>query len=146
MSGDWEYALEIPDNSLAPRVARRVLRLILEEHGEEQLTDTAELLASELVTNAHRHAKGGASVRVKRVGERLRVSVWDGNPELPVFDGAPTPAPEAEAGRGLGLVRLCADSYGGFSLGAGAFGVGGKLIWFELGRGGGAGGSPIFVP
>ncbi|MET9295777.1 ATP-binding protein [Streptomyces sp. NPDC003077] len=134
MTSDWDYALEIPDHPRAPRIARHVLRLILEEHGEQQFADTAELLTSELVTNAHRHARGSASVRVKRIGERLRVSVWDGNPELPALDAAPPPDLGAEDGRGLGLVRLCADSYGGFSLGTGTLGTGGKLIWFELGE------------
>ncbi|WP_221773170.1 LLM class flavin-dependent oxidoreductase, partial [Streptomyces sp. WAC 06725] len=88
MSGGWEYAFEMSDNPLAPRIARRVVRLVLEEHGEAGLVDGAELLASELIANSYRYAEGPASVRVKRVGARLRVSVWDGNPELPIFGAA----------------------------------------------------------
>ncbi len=148
MSGGWEYAFEMSDNPLAPRIARRVVRLVLEEHGEAELVDGAELLASELIANSYRYAEGPASVRVKRVGARLRVSVWDGNPELPVFGAASVAGPAAEAGRGLGLVRLCAESFGGFAYGAGALGSGGgKVMWFELGEGcplgGGDGGSGL---
>ncbi|WP_030185553.1 ATP-binding protein, partial [Streptomyces capuensis] len=120
MSGGWEYAFEMSDNPLAPRIARRVVRLVLEEHGEAGLVDGAELLASELIANSYRYAEGPASVRVKRVGARLRVSVWDGNPELPIFGTASVAGPAAEAGRGLGLVRACAESFGGFAYGAGA--------------------------
>ncbi|KOT97872.1 hypothetical protein ADK46_04185, partial [Streptomyces rimosus subsp. rimosus] len=122
MSGGWEYAFEMSDNPLAPRIARRVVRLVLEEHGEAGLVDGAELLASELIANSYRYAEGPASVRVKRVGARLRVSVWDGNPELPIFGTASVAGPAAEAGRGLGLVRACAESFGGFAYGAGALG------------------------
>ncbi|WP_106962972.1 ATP-binding protein, partial [Streptomyces rimosus] len=124
MSGGWEYAFEMSDNPLAPRIARRVVRLVLEEHGEAGLVDGAELLASELIANSYRYAEGPASVRVKRVGARLRVSVWDGNPELPIFGTASVAGPAAEAGRGLGLVRACAESFGGVAYGAGALGSG----------------------
>ncbi|WP_341860594.1 hypothetical protein [Streptomyces flavidovirens] len=42
------------------------------------------------------------------------------------------PEPDGSTGgRGLLLVQLCADNWGGFSVGAG---LGGKLLWFELGR------------
>ncbi|UQA94591.1 ATP-binding protein [Streptomyces halobius] len=103
------------------------------QYGERELVETAELLASELVANA-RNSAGPAHVRVKRCGTRLRVSVWDTNPALPVLEGAH--GREGDAGDGLGLIRLCADSYGGFSLGeSGALGAGGKLIWFELTEG-----------
>ncbi|MFH8403164.1 ATP-binding protein [Streptomyces sp. NPDC018019] len=135
MSGGWEYAFEMSDHPRAPRVARRVVRLVLEEHGETELADGAELLASELIANSHRYAQGPANVRVKRIGARLRVSVWDGNPELPIFGAAAVAGPAAEAGRGLGLVRLCAESFGGFAYGSGALGSGGgKVMWFELGE------------
>ncbi|MEU2788406.1 ATP-binding protein [Streptomyces sp. NPDC007100] len=134
MPSDWDYAFEMPDHPRAPRVARRVVRLVLEEHGERELIDQAELLASELIANSHRYAKGPANVRVKRIGARLRVSVWDGNPDLPSFGTAAVSGPGDEAGRGLGLVRLCAESYGGFAYGSGALGSGGgKVMWFELG-------------
>ncbi|MFK4147184.1 hypothetical protein [Streptomyces sp. NPDC004065] len=45
--------------------------------------------------------------------------------------------PDAERGRGLLILDLLADAWGGCSLGESLFGVGGKTIWFELVLGGG---------
>lgn len=128
-SPEWDYTLQLPYDPRAPRIARRALRAILEEHGERHLLDTAELLTSELLTNSYRYAEGPASMRVRREGERLRVSVWDTNPDFPVHrrvDG------DAEGGRGMSLVRLCAADWGGVAIGDDLFGVGGKTMWFEL--------------
>ncbi|GAA0433862.1 ATP-binding protein [Streptomyces luteireticuli] len=136
LADDWEYTLQVPSDPMAPCIARRTLRTILEEHGFLELADTAELLTSELVTNAYRYSDGPASVRVRREGDRVRVAVWDTNPRLPVLDRVPSahgPDDEAERGRGLGLVQRCADSWGGFALRDQPQGLVGKLIWFELG-------------
>lgn len=48
----WEYTLYIPNDLRAVTVCRRTLRLILTMHGLIRLVDTAELLATELVSNA----------------------------------------------------------------------------------------------
>ncbi|MFI9720227.1 ATP-binding protein [Streptomyces sp. NPDC052396] len=133
LADDWEYTLQVPSDPMAPCIARRTLRTIFEEHGFLELADTAELLTSELVTNAYRYSDGPASVRVKRDGDRVRVAVWDTNPRMPSLDAAPRPDDEAEQGRGLGLVQWCADSWGGFTLRDQPQGLVGKLIWFELG-------------
>ncbi|MER5782355.1 ATP-binding protein [Streptomyces mobaraensis] len=132
LADDWEYTLQVPSDPMAPCIARRTLRTIFEEHGFLELADTAELLTSELVTNAYRYSDGPASVRVRRDGDRVRVAVWDTNPRMPALDVAPV-ADEAEQGRGLGLVQRCADSWGGFALRDQPQGLVGKLIWFELG-------------
>ncbi|MFF4408939.1 ATP-binding protein [Streptomyces sp. NPDC001262] len=141
LTDDWEYTLQVPPDPMAPCIARRTLRTIFEEHGFLELADTAELLTSELVTNAYRYSDGPASVRVKREGDRVRVAVWDTNPRLPALDtvSLPDAETEAEQGRGLGLVQWCADSWGGFALRDQPQGLVGKLIWFELGAGAGAG-------
>ncbi|AEW96701.1 MULTISPECIES: ATP-binding protein [Streptomycetaceae] len=39
---------------------------------------------------------------------------------------------DADGGRGLLLVRLCADDWGGHAIGDELFGVPAKVIWFEL--------------
>lgn len=44
-----------------------------------------------------------------------------------------SPRGDADGGRGLLLVRLCADNWGGYPLPADLFGQSGKLLWFELG-------------
>ncbi|WP_327354015.1 ATP-binding protein [Streptomyces sp. NBC_01304] len=137
----WSYALHLPHDPRAPRVARMTLRAALAGHGMPELLDTAELLTSEMVTNAYRHAKGAAAMRVRGgEGGRLRVGVWDSNPHIPPpFDRPSRPlrtapaADEDDGGRGLLLVRLWADDWGGYPLGDDLFGRGGKLLWFELG-------------
>lgn len=131
----WSYTIELPHDPLAPRIARRALRLILDEYGFHELCDTAELLTSELATNAYRYSSGPSSVRVSCSGGRLRVGVCDSNPQLPslevVYDEMYGDwVGESDGGRGLLLLVLCADAWDGYAveLDEGS----GKLIWFEL--------------
>ncbi|MFF4348033.1 ATP-binding protein [Streptomyces sp. NPDC001530] len=138
-SASWVYALQLPHDRLAPRIARATLRAVLAGHDLRQLTGTAELLTSELVTNAYRYSTGPATLRLRGLGRgRLRVSVWDANPHIPPpFDKNPGPVravpAEADGGRGLFLVCHYADAWGGYPLGDDLFGRGGKLLWCELG-------------
>jgi len=138
-SASWAYALQLPHDRLAPRIARATLRAVLAGYDLSQLADIAELLTSELVTNAYRHSAGPATLRLRALGEgRLRVSVWDANPHIPPpFDKNPGPLhpipAEADGGRGLFLVCHYADAWGGYPLGDDLFGRGGKLLWCELG-------------
>jgi anti-sigma regulatory factor (Ser/Thr protein kinase) len=94
------------------------------------LTDTAELLASELVTNAHQHSGGPFSLRLRAIEpHRLRLGVWDTNPEIPPLFKRPLsglPPGDAERGRGLHLVERYADSWGAYPLKCG-----GKILWVE---------------
>lgn len=139
----WSYLLRIPHDPRAPRVARMTLRAVLGGHGMDELLDTAELLACEMVTNAYRHSEGPATLRLRWMeGGWLRISVWDTNPQIPApFDkppGALRPAPhpvpvDQDSGRGLLLVRQCADNWGGYPLADELFGRSGKLLWCELG-------------
>lgn len=134
----WPYALHLPHDRLAPRVARMTLRAALASHGMADRVETAELLASELVTNAYRHSQGPAALRLRHMdGDWLRISVWDTNPHIPApFDRRRhltlTPPPDATTGRGLLLVQQYADNWGGYALGDDLFGRGGKLLWCEL--------------
>ncbi|MFJ8021071.1 ATP-binding protein [Streptomyces sp. NPDC096311] len=138
-SASWAYVLQLPHDPLAPHIARGTLRAVLAGHGMTQFTDTAELLTSELVTNAYQHSTGPATLRLRALGDtRLRVSVWDANPHIPPpFDEHPTPLHPvpATAGGGRGLFLVChyADAWGGYPLGGDLFGRGGKLLWCELG-------------
>ncbi|MFF5004624.1 ATP-binding protein [Streptomyces phaeochromogenes] len=137
----WTYALRLPHDPRAARVARMTVRAALKGHGMAEVLDAVELLTSELVTNAYRHTKGPTSLRLTAVGDgRLRVGVWDSSPHIPApFDEPPgdrvPPAPmDAEGGRGLLLVQEYASSWGGWPLGGDLLGRGaGKLLWFEVG-------------
>lgn len=105
--------------------ARRALRELLRHWGKPGRSEIAELLTSELVTNALVHTDHDA-VLTAVVGPRgLRVEVRDfvaRRPRLCVQD-----ADEGTHGRGLVLVQSLADAWGVRPHGVG------KAVWFELG-------------
>lgn len=130
-SEPWEYSLYIPNDVRAVTVSRRTLRLILTMHGLINLVDVAELLATELVSNAVRHTKGPAALRVRWAAGVLRIGAWDADPEPPEPPGALDQLAELEEdGRGLALVRACADLWGWQPLSR--HGNRGKYVWCEL--------------
>ena len=94
---------------------RHALVLDLEARGlPEQLIDEAEIVVSELVANAVRHATpladGTMRVKWKVRGTIVEIDVTDGGGTT-----APKPAPRAvwsPAGRGLRIVRSLAHEWG----------------------------------
>ncbi|MEU0220369.1 ATP-binding protein [Streptomyces sp. NPDC006265] len=126
----WEYTLYIPNDLRAVTVGRRTLRLILTMHGLIRLGDVAELLAAELVSNAVRHTKGPAALRVRWSAGVLRIGAWDADPEPPEPPGSFEQVADSEAGRGLALVRACSDLWGWQPLTRD--GNRGKYVWCEL--------------
>jgi anti-sigma regulatory factor (Ser/Thr protein kinase) len=141
VSPSWDYTLHLPRDPRAPGVARGALRLILAAHEIPDLTPTAELLAAELLTNSHRHTKGPYALRLRSAEPgRLRVAVWDTDPRVPPgfadADGpVRPPGPDAEGGRGLHLVRACANAWGASMPREPGAAKGGKLLWAECGGG-----------
>ncbi|MET7480943.1 ATP-binding protein [Streptomyces sp. NPDC005648] len=130
----WAYTLHLPRDPHAPGVGRATLRTVLAAHGLAELTATAELLASELLTNAHLHTEGPYCLRLRPMESgRLRVAVWDTDPRVPPGFAGSTHLPpgESEGGRGLHLVRACADSVGVSVLREWGASKGGKLLWAE---------------
>ncbi|MCG7210901.1 ATP-binding SpoIIE family protein phosphatase [Streptomyces arenae] len=119
---DVAYWTLDPDNA-APGRARRLTRQALATWDLDDLTDTAELLVSEIVTNAVRHASRPIGLRLLRT-EVLRCEVGDDVPQLPRLRRA---SPDEEHGRGLYLVNRLARRWGTTRLGTG------KNVWFELG-------------
>ncbi|MFE1834368.1 ATP-binding protein [Streptomyces sviceus] len=129
-STPWEYTLYIPNDLRAVTISRRTLRLILTMHGLIRLVDNAELLATELISNSLRHTKGPAALRVRWAAGVLRIGAWDADPEPPQPPAELSLLGEAEEGRGLALVRACADLWGWQPLARN--GNRGKYVWFEL--------------
>ncbi|MFI2777770.1 ATP-binding protein [Streptomyces sp. ALB3] len=131
----WAYTLQLPQDPRGPGIARATLRTVLLVHGMRDLIDTAELLAGELVTNAYRHSSAPYSLRLRGAGrDRVRVGVWDSNPVIPdpfARGGMDEPGAPAERGRGLQLVRECAESWGAYPIRGGLPGQGGKVLWVE---------------
>ncbi|NLT55159.1 MAG: ATP-binding protein [Actinomycetales bacterium] len=102
--------------------------------GVGRLADAAELLTSELVTNAVKAAAGAAFVdpqdpRLVRVWLRLVqgslvIEAWDPESDLPVMED---PAPGAESGRGLRIVDAVSNGWDHYEAGSG-----GKVVWCQL--------------
>lgn len=128
----WEYTLHVPHDARAIGIARSTLHAVLVRHGLADLLDTAALLATELLTNAYLHSDGPASLRLRWGGGTLRLGVWDLDPTPPDGDGQVADV-DRESGRGLLLVKVCADRWGWFLLGDDVFGARGKYVWCELG-------------
>ncbi|CQR60981.1 Regulatory Protein [Streptomyces leeuwenhoekii] len=104
--------------------ARRALRDLLRQWGRPGRSAVAELLTSELVTNALIHTDDDA-VLTATVGPRgVRVEVRDFVAGR-LRPSAPAPG-DATNGRGLVLLESLADAWG-----VRAHGVG-KSVWFEL--------------
>ncbi|MFE2069831.1 ATP-binding protein [Streptomyces sp. NPDC059467] len=127
----WEYTLTIPNDLRAVTVSRHTLRLVLTAHGLVRFLDVAELLATELVSNAVRHTKGPAALRVRwSPPGTLRIGAWDADPEPPEPPVPLGQVAEVEEGRGLALVRACSDLWGWQPLSR--YGNRGKYVWCEL--------------
>ncbi|MFE1270538.1 ATP-binding protein [Streptomyces sp. NPDC058758] len=98
------------ENAAWPYRLRRILRASLNCWQLSHLVETADLLLTELVTNAFLHADAPTvGVRVYRQGDLLMIEVNDGTPQ------GPLPRPTgllSEHGRGLVLVDALADSWG----------------------------------
>jgi anti-sigma regulatory factor (Ser/Thr protein kinase) len=93
-----------------PQRLRRLSRASLRHWGRPDLAETAELLLTELVTNALRHACGPEiGIRVYFQDDHLVIEVNDGSPAIPVPRCA---GPDDENGRGLFLVEALAASWG----------------------------------
>jgi serine phosphatase RsbU (regulator of sigma subunit)/anti-sigma regulatory factor (Ser/Thr protein kinase) len=103
--------------------ARRFAREALA--GERRMTiEDAELIVSELVTNAVLHGRAPATLRVSRTPEKVRVEVEDASRDLPVRMRS---SDEAMTGRGLDMIAALASSWG-VEVGP----TGGKIVWAEL--------------
>jgi anti-sigma regulatory factor (Ser/Thr protein kinase) len=117
--------IELEPSGTAPAQARRAVRRALNDQLSEDVTDTAELLVSELVTNAITHGTGTVTVSIDCAGDSLSVTVSDDDP------GEPLLQPErlmALGGRGLRMIESLASSWGVKP----RVGSPGKDVWFRL--------------
>lgn len=105
---------------------RRALRELMRHRCRTDAAEVAELLITELVTNALVHTDRGAEVSASLAAARLRVEVRDfaarrPRPYVPTAD-------DGTHGRGLVLVQELADDWGVDALAPDS----GKVVWFEL--------------
>jgi hypothetical protein len=122
--------------------ARLHAKLVLWEWGLDHLVETAELLVSEIVTNAVRVAVGPATGpgETERPGgvpsvwfwlaanrRNALIQVWDGSEETPSWHEVDL---EAESGRGLLLVERLSARWGTYT----PDGWTGKVVWAIVGE------------
>lgn len=120
--------LELPGTPVAPSVARLFIRNLCREWGADEVCDVAELLSSELVTNAVIHARSTVALEAAYDDASvLRIDVYDRSQDD--VDRTPKP-PEAgaEGGRGLAIVARLAFRWGVDPCSPG------KRVWFTLAK------------
>lgn len=77
VADEVELEVDLPRADIAPAVARRALRQAYAKHLDPDLLADAELLASELTSNALCHGHGGMTLRARLNDDRLKVEVVD---------------------------------------------------------------------
>lgn len=120
-------------SSESVKTGRDFTRITLGLWGMDALTDLAELIVSELVTNALRHgvpsarrAIAGNCIRLRLLAQApfVMCMVTDPGRGIPVLRDSD---PEAESGRGLTVVEACCVRWGWHLLDEG-----GKVVWALL--------------
>jgi len=118
-TGHPAYAQSLPCTAESVALARLSVTATLRAWGLEDLVDDARLIASELATNAIRHAtrynpdpaqRGRFRLKVERPGDHLvRISTFDRSRAVPrVVQASDT----AESGRGMAVVEALACRWG----------------------------------
>ena len=115
-------SFELPASATSARLARELVRGALTGF-ETHVVEIAELLVSELVTNAVAHARSAPVMRIEVTGDVVRVAVQDSAPGPVEVQEV---GQEALGGRGLLLVDSLAASWGWTPTGEG------KRVWFTL--------------
>jgi anti-sigma regulatory factor (Ser/Thr protein kinase) len=136
-SNPWPLQTHLSLGALPSAVscARGHVRSVALEWGLPDIADTAELLASELMTNAVQASERlriradlavVPVVRLWLISDKssLVIHVWDGNGEMPVRRDA---AIDEEGGRGLMLVESLGSDWGAYRKAAG------KVVWVMVG-------------
>jgi anti-sigma regulatory factor (Ser/Thr protein kinase) len=113
----------LPNAASSPAAARHVLAEALRDGCGSETIETAQLLLSEVVTNAVLHAQGEIHVSVACDGGRVRVEVADASRNAPAPRRA---SAHATTGRGMMLVDAIAAAWGVERRPPG------KVVWFEV--------------
>jgi len=111
-------------------------RQVLWEWKLDNLSEVAELLVSELATNAVQAAAGWeipVPIRLCLSSDKTRVliEVWDADPKPPrpkILDVDGMPPVEDEGGRGLFLVDTLSERWGWYPMRE----SNGKVVWAEI--------------
>jgi anti-sigma regulatory factor (Ser/Thr protein kinase) len=121
----WRASIDIPATLEGPAAARRIVRALLPAWQLPELKADAELIVTEIVTNAYRHAPGTDSFELEliRRTDGIRISLADGNSVRPMIAELRN---DAVSGRGMALVEALATGWGAEDH------HGGKRVWVDL--------------
>ena len=122
LAGDRVATLALSGDRRMARQARGFTRAKLREWGLTPLIDLAELLVSELVTNALTHTGHPRQLRLF-CDRSLTIEVADSDPRAPTVRGF---TDYEESGRGIRLVDELSHRWGSRTTRHG------KVVWFEL--------------
>jgi two-component sensor histidine kinase len=116
--------LSLPEGMSAPHKAREAVRAALSSWGlpHDELVSLGEMIVTELVTNAVRHAGGHAVLCMSADGNTVTLSVHDESPAPPA-----SREPDDYGGRGLHVVEALSTSYGYQQ-----YPEDGKSVWAQL--------------
>jgi anti-sigma regulatory factor (Ser/Thr protein kinase) len=115
---------EFPAEPAAPATARRFVADVLRSWGHaDAVIQEAQLVISELATNAVIHASSPFSVRISGEDSGVRISVTDRSPASPQLKA---PSESEPTGRGLQVVSALASRWGVDTLEVG------KSVWAQL--------------
>lgn len=104
----WSATATFPPQPCNVRRARGLTSTALAAWGASELTDTAELLVSELVTNAVRYGRGAIAITLALTDTALQISVADFGCGLP----QPREASDEDShGRGLAIVSALCEQW-----------------------------------
>ena len=116
----------LPARPGSVHLGRRFARQLLETWDvPTTVQESAELVVSELVTNAARHSEDALEVSLERLPRLLRIAVTDTSHRMPPESAEPVDD-DATSGRGLMLVESIADRWGVDSAGLS------KRVWAEF--------------
>lgn len=131
-----QASLDLPADLRSASLARVFVGTHCQTWGLPEVADAALLGASELVTNAVRHAGSGAEVVVTLHSASVEIAVRDTDPwplaaptdrvQLHAAPDEPVPSMLAEGGRGLLLIDQLPGEWGVAPL------TDGKAVWFRL--------------
>ena len=105
-------AFTLPSTPYCVQLARFYVRSALSYHGLSDYSEDAELVTSEIVTNAVRHADAqniGLELTTLHGSEALAIVVTDTSPVPPVKRGLSV---DSDSGRGLDIVAALSARWG----------------------------------
>jgi two-component sensor histidine kinase len=117
--------IDLEPSTFAPAQARRAVRQVVSQLVAPDVAHTAELLVSELVTNAVTHGTGRVRLMIDCANHCLSITVSDDESAAPQIQPE---RPLSDGGRGLRMIESLASSWGVTQ----RLDRPGKDVWFRL--------------